>query len=41
MINLLNTASYLIFFFLLIAMLTFFSIYNDKIYMRNLQDPFE
>lgn len=41
MIEFLNTASYILFLFLLVAMITFYSIYYDKIYIRNHQDPFD
>lgn len=41
MIEFLNTAAYIILLFLLVAMITFYSIENDKVYFRNLQEPFD
>ena len=41
MIETLNTIAYLILLFLLVSMLTFYSIYLDKVYLKNLKDPFE
>lgn len=41
MIEFINTIIYILFFFLLFSMITYYSIYFDKVYIRNLQDPFD
>lgn len=41
MIEFVNTISYIILLFLLVAMIAFYSIYYDKVYIRNLEDPFD
>ena len=41
MIDYVNTASYILLLFLLVSMIAFYSIYYDKVYIRNLEDPFD